>query len=30
LEVANKLKPNCVDIELINELKILLEKVSEK
>lgn len=29
LECANKIKPNTVDIELIIQLKLLLEKVSE-
>jgi hypothetical protein len=30
LECANKMKPNCVDVNLIIELKVVLEKLENE
>ena len=30
LECANKIKPNCVDVELIIQLKLLLENIENQ
>ena len=30
LEVANKLQNGCVDVKLINELRVVLEQLEEK